>query len=328
MAMPVLREIQEVMGGRDLSLLFSPWSPPQEMKDTGERNGGGHLLKEWYASYAAYLAEYLSGYKKAGFPVWALSVQNEPLAVQTWDSCEYSAAEEKEFLKDYLYPALQAAGLSEVGIFIWDHNKERAYERTREIVDETTAPMVAGVAYHWYSGDHFETLGLIGEDYPDLTLIHSEGCVELVRADLPAGTNVDQALRYAHDIIGDLNHGMNRWFDWNLILDPMGGPNHVGNYCAAPMHCDIEKDEVWKNDTYEAIAQFSRFILPGAKRIAFSSFSKEIEVTAAKNPDESLILVAMNTGEKDLWAHLRLEGKVARVYLPAKGIATVKIECC
>ena len=321
---PLLRMAAEA-AGKPVPLLLSPWSPPAFMKDTGVRNGGGHLKKDQYALYAKYIAKYITEYRKLGFDIACMTIQNEPLAVQTWDSCEFSPEEEKELLCDYLCPALQEAGLGDVGIYIWDHNKERVYERTRDIVDDKTAHMVEGCAFHWYTGDHFDTLQMVKEDYPDLKLIHSEGCVELLRKDVNYGNEREQALRYAHDMIGDLNAGMNRWYDWNIVLDEKGGPNHVGNFCAAPVHCNGADDSFTLSPTFFAIEHFTRYIKPGAKRIAKSSFSQEIEVTAAKNPDGSVAAVNMNTSENAEQVNLRMCGKTARISLPAKSIQTVVI---
>ena len=77
-----------------------------------------------------------------------------------------------------MYPALQAHGFGDVEIFVWDHNKERVYERMCEIIDEETKDMVAGVAFHWYSGDHFEALDLVRRRFPDKKMIISESCIE------------------------------------------------------------------------------------------------------------------------------------------------------
>ena len=84
--------------------------------------------------------------------------QNEPKAVQTWDSCIYTAQEEKVFLRDYVWPSLAEHNLTDIGIYIWDHNKERAFEWAETIIDAETDHMVAGIAFHWYSGDHFAGL--------------------------------------------------------------------------------------------------------------------------------------------------------------------------
>ena len=320
---PLLRAAEQAAGG-PVPLLLSPWSPPAFMKDTGARNGGGHLKPEAYARYADYLATYLAAYRAKGFTVRALSVQNEPLAVQTWDSCQYTAAEEKTFLRDALWPALQAKGLGDVELYIWDHNKERVYERACEILDDTTAKMVAGVAFHWYSGDHFDTLRLTREDFPALKLMHSEGCVELTRWGAGAGSAIEQAWQYAHDMAGDFAAGMNSWIDWNLVLDPRGGPNHVGNFCGAPILCDADTDTVTYNPTYAAIGQFSRYVRPGAVRIGSSSFAASLEQVAFCNPDGSGAAVLLNRGPARQ-INLRMEGQTARVPLPAQSICTLTL---
>ena len=213
-----------------------------------------------------------------------------------------------------------------MGLYIWDHNKERVYERACELVDDTTRDMIAGVAYHWYTGDHFDTLAMVREEYPQLMLMHSEGCVELARYGDQAGTAREHAFRYAHDIIGDLNHGMNYWIDWNLVLDETGGPNHVDNFCGAPIICDGNSDTVIRKPMFYAIAHASAYIKPQAVRIASSSYSPEIEITAAKNPDGSIVLVAMNTGSDTKTVNLRMEGKTTRLMLWGNSISTVQIE--
>ena len=321
---PLIKMAEEALG-QPVSLL-SPWSPPAFMKETGVRNGGGHLRRECYQAYADYVVKYITAYQKQGIQISCMTVQNEPLAVQTWDSCEYTAEEEKEFLRDYLYPALKENGLAHVKLYIWDHNKERVYERACEIVDETTRDMVAGVAYHWYSGDHFATLQMVREDFPELLLMRSEGCVEYARGAEHVPDDMRHARLYAHDLIGDLNHGMNSWLDWNLVLDEQGGPNHVGNFCNAPVMCDTTTDTVEVKPMFHAIGQFSKYIRPGAVRIGCSSFSPEVEVTAAQNPDGSVAVVILYTGRGRRMIHLRTEGMITRVVVPENSISTVVLE--
>lgn len=108
-------------------------------------------------------------------------------------------------------------------ILIWDHNKELVYERAKEVLaDPKTREYVSGVAFHWYTGDHFEGLSLVQESFPEKELIFTEGCVEYSRF---ADTNeVRKAQMYAHDIIGNMNHGANGFIDWNLLLDEKGDP--------------------------------------------------------------------------------------------------------
>ena len=321
---PVISDVMEITG-KTLHLMLSPWSPPAFMKTTGIRIGGGHLRKEMYRPYADYLVKYISEYIKRGFPVEAMTVQNEPLAAQTWDSCIYTAQEEKAFLKEALYPALCAAGLQDIRIYVWDHNKELLYERTKDLMDEETGKIIAGVAFHWYSGDHFDTLKMVREDYPQLKLSHSEGCVDSTVTKEGIHNDGENARRYAHDIINDFNGGMNSWIDWNLVLETNGGPNYVDNLCSAPVLYDVEKKEVNYMPVFHAIAQFSRYIQPGAVRIGSSVFSSTLETTSFQNPDGSVVAVVMNPGT-ELNAELRIEGKHATLKLCANSISTIRID--
>jgi glucosylceramidase len=157
-----------------LAVMLTPWSPPAFMKTNGRRNCGGKLKCAYYDVWAAYLCKYIQAYMARGLQVRMLSIQNEPNAAQQWESCVFSASEERAFLRDHLHPALVGNGLSDVGVYIWDHNKERLFDRVVEIVGEETETMLAGAAFHWYSGDHFDAVRLVSEKYPELKLLFSE----------------------------------------------------------------------------------------------------------------------------------------------------------
>ena len=170
------------------------------MKDNGEMNHGGALLPEYRALWAEYYIRFLRLYQKEGVPISYLSVQNEPYAVQTWDSCLYSAKEEGEFVRDYLGPALEKSQFHDVKVLVWDHNKERAFEHVKEVfADKEASKYIWGTAFHWYSGDHFEALDLIRKNWPDKSLMMTECCVDLTCPSQSAA-----AERYAHEIIGDI----------------------------------------------------------------------------------------------------------------------------
>lgn len=316
---PMLEDAQK-MAGKPLKLMLSPWSPPAFMKTNGSRKNGGKLKPEYRKLWAEYLCRYIIEFQKRDFYVERISIQNEAKAVQTWDSCVYSAEEEKIFLRDYLYPALQKNGLENVKVFIWDHNKERIFERTKEIMDDTTKDMVDGVAFHWYSGDHFEALALVKEKYPNLKLIISESCIEYTK--YHSENHIEQAKKLSHEIIGDLNHGMCAFYDWNILLDETGGPNHVGNYCHAPFLYDTKKKILMPQLLQQYFAHFSTFIEAGAKRIGFSKFTEKIDVTAFENQDKSIVVVLLNKTDKDISVVLRCENKIIEILLPANSITT------
>ncbi|MDD4849138.1 MAG: glycoside hydrolase family 30 beta sandwich domain-containing protein [Gemmiger sp.] len=304
-----------------ITVMLSPWSPPPFMKTNGQKNGGGHLKPAYGALWAEYFCRYIQEYRARGVDIRRISVQNEPKAAQTWDSCEYTAQEEKEFLRDYLCPALKAHGLADsLELYIWDHNKERALERALEILDEDTAPLIAGVAFHWYSGDHFEALAMLHARYPRLKLLFTEGCVEYSRFQSDALAN---ARMYGHDIVGNLNGGACGFIAWCILFDRAGGPNHVNNLCEAPILYDAATDTMEKTLSYEYIGHFSRAILPGSVRIGMSRYTDAIDVTAFCRPDGRLAVVLMNRTAEEKPVNLRLEGALATLQLPGDAIATV-----
>jgi glucosylceramidase len=316
--LPLLREATQ-RAGKAFDLMLSPWSPPAFMKTNGDRTHGGKLKEEYRKAWAEYICRYIKEYEKKGFHVNRLTIQNEPAAVQTWDSCIYTAEEEKVFLRDYLYPTLIEQGLDHIKLNIWDHNKERMYERAKAIIDEETINMVDGVAFHWYSGDHFEAITLTHEAFQKKELIFTEGCVEYSRF---SADQLKNAQMYAHDIMGNLNAGMTGFIDWNIFLDEKGGPNHVGNYCDAPIMVNTQTGELMVKLSYDYIGHFSKYIKPGAKRIGLSKYTSELEVTAFKNPEGSLVLVALNRTDKKLPVVIRMNGELIEFELPESSIAT------
>lgn len=308
--------------GKPLALMLSPWSPPAFMK-TNQSRIGGALKPEYRAFWADYLCRYIQEFRNLGYKVQRVSLQNEPKAWQTWDSCVYTAEEEKCFLRDFFKPALHAHNLEDVEVFIWDHNKERVYDRVRSIVDNTTEPMVQGAAVHWYSGDHFESLDLVRHRWPQLRLIVSESCIEYSKYD--AADSIANASRLAHEIIGDLNHGVCAFYDWNILLDETGGPNHVGNLCQAPFLYDRSANALRPQPLLTAIGHFSRYLVPGARHIGFSRYTDQLEVTAFQNPDGSCVAILLNRQATPIPVALRLEEQIASFTMPAQALTTAII---
>jgi len=357
---PMLKEAMAI-SRQPISVLLSPWSPPKQWKtppvrpnpsampfrmnmpefdyDHPNRNRGGSLKPEYYPAWAKYIVKFIQAYLEEGVPVTMLTIQNEPRSATPWDSCVWTSAQEKEFLKDHLYPAMKAAGLTEkVGIFIWDHNKERTLERALEVLDEETVQLVEGIAFHGYTGDHFEVIQMTAEKFPGKTLMMSEICGLHMpgRAgggmfrptfvqETPASVEYDDAVFYAHDIIGNLNAGMHRWIDWNLIVDKDGGPRHLPNGFTACMIADDEGG-YRTNICFAYVEHFARYIQPGAKRFGFSRCDDRVDVTAVKNPDGSLAVVVLNRGNADTGYALRLNGEIIRTHFPARTISTLVFE--
>ena len=321
--LPML-EYAKKTAGENLKLMLTPWSPPAFMKTNGKRTGGGKLKPEYRKLWAEYICRYIREFQNRGFAVQRISIQNEPKAVQTWDSCLFTAEEEKSFLRDFLYPTMKSHGFENIEVFIWDHNKERIYERVRDTVDEETREMVSGAAFHWYSGDHFEGLELVRRLYPELKLIMSESCLEYSIFDEKNIESVTNKL--CHEIIGDLNHGMCAFYDWNLLLDEKGGPNHVGNYCHAPFLYDVEKKKLLPQKTQEQYEMFSHFICPGSVRVQTTKFTEQIDTVAYRTPDGRIVLILLNKGKELEAVNIRLGKMVGSLLLPAGILAACEIE--
>ncbi len=319
---PLLEDAQ-IEYGNKIPIMLTPWSPPSFMKTNGERNNGGSLKKEYKKTWAEYICHYIEAFQVRGYLIKRLSIQNEPNAVQTWDSCIFSGAEEKEFLQDFLYPSMKEHGLTDIEIFIWDHNKERVFERACETIDETTDDMIQGIAFHWYSGDHFEALRMVHEKFPDKKLILSEACIEYSKFSKEDGQK--NAKKYAHDLIGDLNNGMTSFYDWNLILDEKGGPNHVGNYCEAPFLYDTIHHTLERKSTAAYLWHFSHFIRKDAVRIGLSRYTDALEAVAFKNSDGTIVVILLNKKKDVATVNLRLAHQFVLLSVEPEAIVSIEI---
>lgn len=320
---PVIKEAK-ALAGSSLRLFASPWSPPGWMKTNGMMNFGGKLLPKYRQTWAKYIAKYLQLYSEEGINMWGLSIQNEPDAVQTWDSCIYSAEDERDFVRDYLAPTLESQGFGDTNIIIWDHNKDNLYERAKvAYTDPEAYKAIWGAGFHWYSGDHFGDLEAVHHAFPDKKLLFTEGCIEggVKLGDWSVGE------RYGHHIIGDLNHWANGWVDWNILLDEIGGPNHVRNYCDAPIIADTQNQQLHFQSSYYYIGHIAKFVRPGAKRIGCSVYHDKLESTAFKNTDGSLVVVVMNRTDDVIPYRFTLEpGKISTVTSLPHSIQTIVID--
>ena len=213
-------------------------------------------------------------------------------------------------------------------MLIWDHNKERLIYRAQEIFEDSNVKdMVAGIGYHYYSGDHFENVKLFTELYKDKLIIHTEGCTGYERLWFKKRQRrIPNAEIYAHDIIGDLNSGSNGYIDWNMVLDYKGGPTHVHNSCNAPIMLNKKASDYEKTLSYYYIGHFSKFIKPGARRIAFSKYTSELEVTSFVNIDNSIVVVILNRSDDSKKVNLCVDKKVYDTSIKGHSIVTLIIE--
>lgn len=325
---PFIKAVTEAAGGK-LTLFVSPWSPPAFMKDNNNVLHGGKLLAKYDQSWANFFVKFIKAYQAIGIPVWGLTMQNEPMASQSWESCKFTATEERDFVINFLGPTLKKNGLADKKLIIWDHNRDLLYQYVSTILeDPEAAKYVWGIGFHWYetwtkAGPQFSNTRLTHEAFPDKNLIFTEGCNE--RYD--AAKVGDWALgeRYGESMINDFNAGTVAWTDWNILLDEKGGPNHVGNFCFAPIHADTKTGLLTFTNSYYYIGHFSKFIKVGARRISSSSSRDKLLTTAYQNPDGSLAVVVMNKTEEKIDYSLWIKGQAAHITSNPHSIETLLV---
>jgi len=313
---PFVKQALATAGGK-LSIFGSPWSPPAFMKDNNDMLHGGRLKPEFYQSWASYFAKFIKAYEREGVPVWGITIQNEPMATQRWESCIYSAEEERDFLKNYLGPTMKSERLGDKKIIVWDHNRDLIYQRARTILtDPKAAQYVWGIGYHWYEpwsgGDPmFDNVKLVHETFPAKNLLFTEGCVDAFNAQRLRDWKLGE--QYGRSMINDFNSGAVGWTDWNVLLDETGGPNHVNNFCFAPVHADTKTGELTYTNSYYYLGHFSKFVRPGAKRIASSPSRSPLLSAAFMNTDGKVAVVVMNKSDQKIFYYLWLDGQAAEV---------------
>ncbi|MBK8699337.1 MAG: glycoside hydrolase family 30 protein [Saprospiraceae bacterium] len=314
---------------KQLKLYVSPWSPPAYMKDNRDMLKGGKLLPEFKKTWAEYFVKFIKAYESSGIPVWGLTVQNEPMAKQTWESCIYTAEEEAMFIRDYLGPALHKNGLKSKKLIAWDHNRDLIYHRVLPILgDKKTAKYVWGIGFHWYEvwngGRQYQNVARVKESFPNTNLMLTEACN--YPFDWETFDQWHWGEHYGENMIHDFNNGAVAWTDWNLLLDEVGGPNHVKNFCFAPMHARTKENSIHLMNSYYYIGHFSKFIRPGAKRISVSSNRAQLLCTAFKNSNGSRVVVAMNNTDERFQTWIYSDGFRSKIDLWPHGIVTILLE--
>jgi glucosylceramidase len=323
---PLIKKATETAGGK-ITLYASPWSPPAFMKSNKDMLKGGTLLPEFFQPWATYYTKFVKAYEKEGMPIWGITLQNEPMAVQTWESCVYTAEEERDFLKNYLGPTMKKEGLGNKKIIVWDHNRDLMLQRANVIFSDPEASKYAwGMGFHWYEtwagGDQmFENEQKVHEAYPNKNLLFTEGCIEKFDAkNYQLWTNGE---RYGTSMINDFNNGTVGWTDWNILLDEKGGPNHVGNFCFAPIHADTKSRELIYTPSYYYIGHFSKFIRPEAKRVSSAVSRSSLLSTSFLNKDGKMVTVVMNQTDAAVNYNLCIGNQAVEVTILPNAIQTL-----
>jgi glucosylceramidase len=310
-----------------LWMLTSPWSPLPWMKDNLDMCHGGKLMKEYYSLWAEYQLKFIESVEKYGIPIDAMTIQNEPLAKQVWESCIYTGEEEGIFIRDHLYPKMKEKGL-EKKILIWDHNRDLIPQRADETLSlDGLNEIVWGLGYHWYCSTEYENLTKFHNKYPDKHLLLTECCVETAWDSTTGKSSkigiYEHGERYGKQIINDLNNYSEGYIDWNLVLNEIGGPNHVGNYCEAPLILNEKEHKIYYMPSYYYIGHFSKYIEKGAFRLSCLSNIKGVYATSYLNNDNKIVIIAMNENENDVNVNISFRNNHLNYCLKSHSIITL-----
>ena len=280
------------IAGKTLKLIASPWSPPFWMKDNLNMIKGGSLLPKYYDLWAQYIIKFLKAYQEKGVEIEAVTIQNEPLATQRWESCVYDHEQEKNMVIR-LGRAFKEANLN-TKIYIWDHNRDVMYERAKHILsDEEARTYVYGIAFHWYDQTQFDEVLKTHQAFPERHLLFTEGCQEYG----PHIGSYEVGERYGVNMMKDIHHGTEGYIDWNLFLDTTGGPNHVNNLCSSPILVDVFPEEMITNPSFYYMSHFSKYVKEGAVRY-HSQMDGHILHNVFKNKDGSYVVLLLNQSDE------------------------------
>ncbi len=314
--LPVLKQIKEI--NPELLIVASPWSAPAWMK-TSQSLYQGTLKPELYDVYARFFMRFLQSYATEGVPIFALTIQNEPHFEPTnYPGMRFAPEARADFIGHHLGPMLKAAH-SSTKIMDWDHNWDNPQSPLTVLSDPVAYPYIDGVAWHCYAGD-VAVQSVVHDAFPDKDAWLTECSGGLWDAKWEnALTSLVNNL-----IIGSTRHWAKGVLMWNLVLDQNHGP-HLGGCanCRAMVTVNTDTGKIQRNVEYYAFAHASRFVRPGAKRIASDSNINGLETVAFQNQDDaSYVLVVSNSSTQSRVFTVQFEGKFFTYTIPVASVIT------
>lgn len=308
---PVLKEILAINPA--VKILGSPWSPPVWMK-TNNSSVGGSLKPAYYNAYAKYFVKYIEAMKAEGITIDAVTVQNEPLHPGNNPSLLMQAEEQAAFIKQSLGPAFKAAHIN-AKIIVYDHNADRPGYPVTIYKDADAAQYVDGAAFHLYGGN-IDTLAQLHNTYPDKHLYFTEQWIGA-----PGNLKGDLNWHIKNVIIGSMRNWCRVALEWNLAADTNLEPHTPGGCTQCLGALTIEGNTVTRNPAYYIIAHTSKFVRPGAVRIASNNLIALPNV-AFKNADGKIVLIVLNEADQPQSFAIKYNNKRISATLNGGAVAT------
>jgi glucosylceramidase len=316
--LPVVKQALAI--NPQLKVMASPWSAPAWMKTTGNLYKGT-LRPEAYGPLAEYFRKFIAAYAAEGVPIWAITVQNEPhFEPENYPGMRLEPPQRAEFLKNHIGPLFSRSGIRTL-ILDWDHNWDQPESPMAVLNDAAAKQYVGGIAWHCYAGE-VSAQSRVHEAHPDKDAFFTECSGGQWSPDFANN------LKY---FVGTLVIGTTRnWARgvllWNLALDAKYGPHKGGcGDCRGVVTVDSTTGAVTRNVEYYALGHASKFVHPGARRIASNSGAVGLESVAFRNADDgSKVLIVLNTATEARTFDTRTAGRSFTYTLPAGAAATFR----
>lgn len=289
---PVLQEILAIRPG--LKIMATPWSAPAWMKTNGNLRNGGRLRTDLYGSYARYFVKYLTQMADRGIPIYALSVQNEPLLGSGYPTMEMAAAEQRTFIRDHLGPALAEAGLNPK-VIIYDHNWDNTQYALDVLGDANAKQYVAGTGFHCYAGD-VSAMNRVRATHPDLGIYFTECSGGDFSPDF--GNNL--SWNTDNLLVGATRNWAKTVLFWNLALNEAAGPQNGGcRDCRGVVTVNAGTGRISRNVEYYLLGHAAKFVQAEAVRIATPDLRGQgLSQVCFLNPDRSRVLLVFNHNQQ------------------------------
>lgn len=308
---PVLKKVLAL--NPDIKILASPWSAPAWMKTNGSLSGGS-LLPQYYTAYANYFVKYIKAMSAQGIAITAITTQNEPLNAYNNPAMVMQDTAQATFIGSYLGPAFQTAGIT-TKIITYDHNCDHPEYPIYVLNDNTANKYVDGSAFHLYGGD-ISAMSQVNSAYPHKNLYFTE------QATFSNGTfSGDLAWHVTNLIVGATRNWSKNVLEWNLATDPNYGPHTVGGCSTCQGAVTIQSGAFTRNVSYYIIAHASKFVRPGAVRIA-SDASATLPNVAFKNTDGTKVLIVLNSSGSTQSFNIKFNSKIVTSTIGNGAVAT------
>lgn len=302
-----------------LQVMASPWSAPAWMKTNGSLIQGA-LRQDMHEVFARYLVRYVDAYAAEGVPIFALTVQNEPhFEPKDYPGMRLESPARADFIGRRLGPLLEQRGLK-TQIIEWDHNWNEPQAPLAVLADPLARRYIAGVGWHCYDGTP-AAQARVHDAHPD----KDTWFTECSGGEFNPRWNEYQVWMARHVLIGSTRAWARGVLMWNLALDEKHGPHKGGcSDCRGVVTIDSASGAVTRNLEYYVLGHASRFVRPGAQRIASTTLPGEIESVAFRNADDgSLVLIALNPSRQERRFTLR-HGELGAAYtLAPESLATL-----